>query len=114
MTTTNSLRILTVSVPSQEVGRAISNALLNSRLVACSQLTGAIESSYWWDGKIETSSEFLLICKTAITDVNPIEEAVRTHHPYETPQIVFTAISEASSSYARWLCDECMPASQKK
>jgi periplasmic divalent cation tolerance protein len=111
-----------VSVPSKEVATAIANALLNERLVACTQLSSPIESSYWWNNQIETSSEYLLTCKAAfwdthetypsgfkdrVEDTHKIETMIKALHPYQTPEIIWLPISKASSDYQAWLVNEC-------
>ena len=43
---------------------ALAQAVLESRLAACVQIGGPIDSRYWWNGRIETASEWLVTIKT--------------------------------------------------
>ena len=85
---------------------AIATAVLEQRLAACVQVSGPIDSSYWWNGRIDTAREWLLTLKTR-RDVFPrLEKLILSLHPYDQPEIVATAIAEISSGYQKWLADE--------
>ena len=47
-------------VPS-DVGRKIAQVLLTQKLVACVNIVPSVESHYWWEGKIDSSDEALLV-----------------------------------------------------
>lgn len=85
---------------------AIATAVLEGRLAACVQVSGPIDSSYWWNGRIDTAREWLLTLKTR-RDVFPkLEKLILALHPYDQPEIVATPIVEISSGYQKWLADE--------
>ncbi|THU49567.1 hypothetical protein C4D60_Mb06t10900 [Musa balbisiana] len=42
-----------------------------------------IESVYWWDGKVQTDSEELLIIKTRESLLGALTEHVKSNHEYE-------------------------------
>lgn len=91
------------TVPSKEEGEQIALALLEKRLVGCVQIVGPIESLYWWQGKIECSSEWLCVAKTERKLFTQIEETIKALHSYEVPEILAVPIVEGSESYLRWL-----------
>jgi len=46
-----------VSAPNIAVARKIASVALTGRLVACANIIPKVESHYWWQGQIESSSE---------------------------------------------------------
>ena len=78
-------------------------ALLEKRLIACAQITGPVSSSYWWQGKIVSSEEYLLVMKSDESLYNELEQLVLELHPYETPEIIATVITHLSQDYRKWL-----------
>lgn len=52
------------AVPSKEVATKLAAGIVESRLAACVNIIPGVESVYWWDGKVNTDSELLLMIKT--------------------------------------------------
>lgn len=84
----------------------IANELVQRRLAACVQICGPVESTYWWNGKVESATEWRLAIKTRRSLFTEVENAIRELHPYEVPEILATAIELASDSYLRWLGEQ--------
>lgn len=91
------------TVASKEEGKKIARALLEKRLVGCVHIAGPIESSYWWQGKIEQAEEWLCIAKTERKLFAPIAETITALHSYDVPEVLAVPIVEGSESYLRWL-----------
>lgn len=98
-------RVVLVTAPDVEVGRKLACVILEARLAACVNIVPQIESHYWWEGKIQTAQEVLLVIKTKSARINLLEEAIVAEHPYETPEFVTLPISEGSGKYLKWLAD---------
>ena len=47
-----------------DLARRLAKAALEAKLAACANIVPAVESHYWWKGKLESSDEVLLIFKT--------------------------------------------------
>ncbi|GIT05685.1 MAG: hypothetical protein CM1200mP29_10960 [Verrucomicrobiota bacterium] len=47
-----------------DLARRLAKAGLEAKLAACANIVPAIESHYWWEGKLESSNEALVIFKT--------------------------------------------------
>ena len=67
--------VVLTTVGSRIQTERIAKELLNSRLVACVQITGPIRSSYWWKDKIESSQEWYCIIKTISGKYPEIEKS---------------------------------------
>ena len=81
-------------------------AVLEKRLAACVQISGPIESRYWWNGRIETASEWTLTIKTRHDLYKALEKQLLELHPYDQPEIIATAVTEVSAGYLKWLTEQ--------
>ncbi len=94
-----------VTAPDLKVARKLAGAALAARLVACVNLMPRIESHYWWQGKLECSTEVLLVMKTTTTRLAALEELVVAKHPYDTPEFIVLSINRGNQRYLAWLED---------
>ncbi len=97
--------VVLVTVPSEEA-RRMARVLLERRLCACVNLIKGVESYFWWEGKIDTAKETLLVIKTQKKLFKRLEEVVKENHPYTTPEIVSLRIDDMSLAYKKWLVKE--------
>lgn len=95
--------LVLVTAPDVKVARRIAKAVLQGRLVACANLVPRIESHYWWQGKVESGHEVLLLLKTRTAKLKQLERLVLAKHPYDTPEFVALPISRINKRYAAWL-----------
>ena len=56
--------VVMVTAPDMDLARRLAKAGLEAKLAACANIVPAIESHYWWEGKLERSKEALVIFKT--------------------------------------------------
>lgn len=87
----------------------ISKEVVEKRLAACAQVLGPITSTYWWKQGIENTEEWLCIMKSRSDLFKELEEAIKSIHPYEVPEIVAVPIVLGSQSYLAWLEQEIKP-----
>ena len=96
------VQVMTTASTKDEAAK-VATALLEGRLAACVQILGPIESRYWWNGKIEQSTEWLCLIKTIRGKFPAVEAAIRANHSYEVPEIVACPIELGSELYLQWL-----------
>lgn len=94
---------VTTTAPSKEEAGRIAQTLVESKLAACAQVMGPIESHYRWKGALEQSTEWLCLVKTRRANYAAVEAAIRANHSYEVPEIVASPIEAGSESYLAWL-----------
>ena len=99
--------IVLVTAPDLKTARALAKAALLARLVACANLVPKVESHYWWQEKIESSAEVLLILKTSKSKLAALEKLVLTKHPYDTPEFLVLPVSTGNARYLDWLAKSC-------
>jgi periplasmic divalent cation tolerance protein len=84
----------------------LAKAVLDKRLGACVQISGPIDSSYWWNNRLETAQEWILTIKTRRDLFKPLEKLLQEIHPYDQPEIVATSCVEISAGYLKWLNEQ--------
>lgn len=99
--------LVLVTAPSPVVARRLARQALRARLIACANLIPKVESHYWWQGKIESAHEVLLVLKTRRTRLAQLEELVHQQHPYDTPEFVVLGLHAGSQRYLDWLAASC-------
>jgi periplasmic divalent cation tolerance protein len=97
--------VVLVTAPGLRIGRKLARAALAARLVACVNLMSGIESHYWWQGKLESSREALLVMKTTTNRLAALEDLVVAQHPYDTPEFIVLPITRGNRRYLAWLED---------
>ena len=98
-------RIVLTTAGSQEEARKIARHLVDHRLAACVTIIAPAESIYRWQGKVESSAEWLLVVKTTLDHFASVRDAIRELHSYELPECVAIAIEDGSASYLQWLTE---------
>jgi periplasmic divalent cation tolerance protein len=107
MKTTGSFAAVLVTAPDLKTARVLAKAALKVRLVSCVNLVPKIESHYWWQGKIESGTEVLLIFKTKKARLAALERLIFDKHPYDTPEFLVLTLSAGSRKYLNWLAANC-------
>jgi len=95
--------IVFVSAPDWKTARALAKAMLRARLIACANLVPRIESHFWWQGKIESGAEVLLILKTRKSKLPALEKLILARHPYDTPEFLVLPLNAGTRRYLDWL-----------
>ncbi len=85
------------------MARHASQTLLQEKLAACTNLLPGMESHYWWQGKLETSKECILILKTRSELKAQLINRLEGLHPYDTPCILEIAVTDGNYKYLNWL-----------
>lgn len=94
-----------IPCPDKPSAETIARALLEEKSVGCANIIPGMESMYWWEGKIETSSEYILILKTLKTPdaQERITKRVQELHPYDVPCVMTLPVLGINESYKKWL-----------
>jgi len=95
--------IVLVTVPSQEEGEQIARQVLANKLAACVNIIPNLHSIYIWQGKIENSSEWLLLIKTMPERLPALKQQIRQLHSYDVPEILALPVSQGNQEYIQWV-----------
>lgn len=95
--------IVFVTVSSKEEAEKIAKGVLEEKLAACVNIIDTVHSHFWWQGKIDSAKEALLIIKTKKALINKLIRKVKSVHSYELPEIIALPIIYGSKEYLDWV-----------
>ena len=98
--------VVFITSASPEEARQIAEALVSNRKAACVNVVPAVQSRFWWRGRIESANEALLIVKTKSSLLDDLIALVKQNHSYEVPEIIALPIVGGSRDYLNWLDEE--------
>ena len=97
--------LVLVTTPTMEEGERIAHILLNAKKAACVNIVPAVLSRFWWQGKIDSADEALLMVKTRAPLLEELIRLVKENHSYEVPEVIALPISAGNEDYLRWLSE---------
>ena len=100
------IKLVLVTVPDEEAALKIAQGVVGKRLAACVNILPGVRSIYRWEGKIEDSSELLLLIKTGQERYSELEMEIAALHPYTTPEIIAVDIAAGAQKYCSWVLSE--------
>ena len=92
-----------ITAPQIEMAREIAHHLVAENLVACANIFPQVESIYEWEGRVEDSSECVLLLKTSDKKVQEVVKKVEERHGYEVPCILVLPIEGGSQAFIHWV-----------
>jgi periplasmic divalent cation tolerance protein len=95
--------IVFITAESYDESQKISDLLLGMRKVACVNIIPKVDSSFWWEGKIDTAQESLLIVKSKASELDNIIKLVKQVHSYKVPEIIAMPVIGGSEDYLKWI-----------
>ena len=98
--------ILFITTADTEEAQRIADLLVKERKAACVNIVPGISSLFWWQGKVESAQESLLIVKSRAQALNQIVDLVKQHHSYDIPEIIALSIIGGNPDYLEWLAKE--------
>jgi periplasmic divalent cation tolerance protein len=98
-----------VTTKDADEARMLARMLVEERLAACANILPDMQSVYHWDGKLQETSEAVLILKTRSTLFPAVEARVKELHSYKTPCIVGLPIGMGHGAFLSWVLAETKP-----
>ena len=95
--------VILVTTKDVKQAQRIANSLLQDKLIACANIMGGVRSLFWWEGKIDSAKEALLILKTKKTLFRKAAAKIKSLHSYKTPEIIALPIVAGSKDYLKWI-----------
>ncbi len=97
--------VIFVTAPNKKEATRIAEALVKSKLVACVNIIDKIQSLFWWEGKVDSAKESLLIIKTTKSKLPKVVKTVKSRHTYQVPEIIALPIIGGYKPYLKWIND---------
>jgi periplasmic divalent cation tolerance protein len=103
--------LLLVYITCEDVVEAkkIGRHLLEQRVAGCINIFPNMEPMFWWppkEGKINESSEVVLIAKTVEAKYEELEKEVLKVHSFDTACVIAIPVKHVSQGYYDWLVGE--------
>jgi periplasmic divalent cation tolerance protein len=86
--------------------RTIGKAIVKERLAACANIIPAMNSFYFWEGKLCDDAEAVVIVKTRKALLDRLIKRVKTLHSYAVPCIVALPIVGGNPDFLAWVHEE--------
>jgi periplasmic divalent cation tolerance protein len=100
---TSDYRVVLVTVPDSASGEKIAAGLVENKFAACVNVVPGLTSIYRWEGKVEKSSEVLLVIKTRTGQLPSVSRFVKENHKAKVPEIISLPITEGDKNYLDWI-----------
>jgi periplasmic divalent cation tolerance protein len=96
-------RVVLTTAANPEEAERIARTLVDERLAACATLIPSLRSIYRWEGRIEDSTETLLLIKTGAEQIPALETRLLALHSYQTPEFLVIEPAAGSAAYLAWM-----------
>src|SRR5687768_5735245 len=97
--------IVLATTPDLAEANRLANFIVEEKLAACVQILPKMTSVYYWEGKVQTEPEHLLLIKTMDDKFEELSKFIRANHSYDVPEIVAIKAEKVSDDYLEWIHD---------
>jgi periplasmic divalent cation tolerance protein len=97
---------VSTTCPSRELADRLAAILVEERLAACAQVEGPISSTFHWEGRIDTATEWRCQFKTTRSRLPALTARIEALHSYAVPEILAFPIVGGSPAYLDWIENE--------
>ena len=101
----STLLVLT-NLPDRAAAERLAGLLVEKRLAACVNILAPCRSVYRWQGAVRHDEEHPMLIKTTAERYPALEQALRSGHPYELPEIIAVPIERGLPAYLQWVAAE--------
>lgn len=98
--------VIYITTGTDEEAQKVAEVLLKQRKAACVSILPGVSSIFWWQDKLDSAQEILLIVKTKASLVNEIVRLVTEIHSYDVPEIIALPIVGGNRDYLEWIGKE--------
>lgn len=95
--------VVLTTVPNSKEAAKLARLLVARRLAACVSIQNKIQSLYRWKGRLQNTSESLLLIKTPKNRYLKLETFLKKNHPYDVPEILALPVTGGFKPYLKWL-----------
>jgi periplasmic divalent cation tolerance protein len=104
----STLLVLT-NLPDRAAAERLAGLVIAQQLAACVNILAPCRSVYRWRGAVQHDEEHPMLIKTTAERYPALEQALRSGHPYELPEIIAVPIERGLPAYLAWVAGETKP-----
>ncbi len=98
--------VLFITTATTAEAQRISRLLLEQRKAACVNIISGVDSLFWWNGKLDSAHETLMVVKTKASLLPEIVNLVKEVHSYGVPEIIALPVIGGNPDYLEWIDKE--------
>ena len=102
----NETLLVITNLPDAPSAAQLAQQIIEARAAACVNQLSPCNSTYRWQGKIETATEITLLIKTTRAAYPRLEKLILAVHPYELPEIIAVPVTAGLPAYLNWIDNE--------
>ncbi|HKN02751.1 MAG TPA: divalent cation tolerance protein CutA [Buttiauxella sp.] len=95
--------VILCTAPDEATAQELAALVLAEKLAACVTLLPGATSLYYWEGKMEQEYEVQMLLKSDIDHQEALIACLKSHHPYQTPELLVLPVTHGDSEYLSWL-----------
>ena len=98
--------VVLITAKDAEEAQKLAKALLKRRQAACVNILPEVNSYFWWQDKLDSAKESMLVIKTKESLLSDIIKSVKKLHSYAVPEIIALPIIGGNEDYLEWIDHE--------
>jgi periplasmic divalent cation tolerance protein len=98
--------VIFITTGTDEEAHKVAEALLKNKDAACVNIVPRIRSLFWWQDKLDSAQESLLIVKSKASLLSEIVRLVKQVHSYDVPEVIALPIIGGNPDYLDWIGKE--------
>lgn len=102
-------QLVYVTAPTLAEAESLARLAVEGRLAACANILPGMRSLYWWQGRLESADETVLLLKTTAELAPALIRALTEAHSYDCPCVVALPIATGNPDFLRWIEAETTP-----
>jgi periplasmic divalent cation tolerance protein len=95
--------VVFITTNTTEESQQIAKLLLEQRKAACINIIPGVDSHFWWENKLDSARESLLVIKTKASLLPEIVSLVKEVHSNIVPEIIVLPIVGGNQDYLDWI-----------
>ncbi|MCE0828165.1 periplasmic divalent cation tolerance protein [Buttiauxella ferragutiae ATCC 51602] len=95
--------VILCTAPDEATAQELAALMLAEKLAACVTILPGATSLYYWEGKMEQEYEVQMLLKSDIEHQDALLASLKSHHPYQTPELLVLPVTHGDSDYLSWL-----------
>jgi periplasmic divalent cation tolerance protein len=95
--------LVSTTAESRETAMDLLRSAVRAKLAASGQVFGPAAAVFWHQGELGEGEEWQVLLKTTTGRYPDLEAHLLAVHPWDNPEVSFTAIEGGSARYLEWL-----------
>lgn len=98
-------QLILTTAPDADVAANLAHQLIESGLAGCVKQLTPCQSTYRWQGQIESTTEIPLMIVSDESRYAELEAWLKNAHPYDLPEIIALSCANSLPEYLSWVSE---------